>query len=253
MIKAVQWRDLSFSEIQIYNKEPDRISGAPWALILDTPASMRGCPIHVQHAPEGNPRESVVGSYEKSLRLNSPSYRPKTGLGRTEDEYAPFEEQGPKADGQIAQVSISHEDNYATAVCISALHNGRGSALGRAPIEAIWRGHKASTHIKRLKLPRKDSGNPSPLPSSDSLEHPTKSTEEDVNSAAPASEETADPPQLLTKEIDNLKTLYEAPKEDINSAVPSSEESADPPQLLTKEIDNPKTLYEAPKDDKKDQ
>ncbi|WPG99184.1 Hypothetical protein R9X50_00199500 [Acrodontium crateriforme] len=215
VIKAVHWRTLSFSEIQIYNEGRDKISGPPWALILDTPASMHGCPTTAQYsADETNPKDPIGYRFEKGLRENSPAHKPKTGLQRAENEYAPFDEQGPNAAGQVAKVSISHEEDYATAVCISAVHVGKEDGFGKTPNKAIWRGNYpgSTTKIKRLKRPGRDDRNSPASLNRYGVDSPSAFNKENANSAASSSEQIVHPLKLRSEEIDELEMLFKAPK-----------------------------------------
>ncbi|KAK5117919.1 hypothetical protein LTR85_008693 [Meristemomyces frigidus] len=140
VIKAVHWRRLSFKHIQILRRNPDHIEGGPlYALILDQPASSRPNPSVKDHAqsPAGAEQSNTEHASDSESHLGHPdvatdwpsAQRPRDP---TEDGHTPAELQNDGLPGQTAQISISHDGEYATAVCLAAEEPSAGDVGGEA-------------------------------------------------------------------------------------------------------------------------
>jgi holo-[acyl-carrier protein] synthase len=113
VVKACHWRKLTLGQVQIMQ---DRESGRIYGIILDGEA--KGYKVNTGSG-KGAGKE-VEGSEEEG--------NPREGLVEMEQE-----------PGQVVRVSISHDGDYATAVCIAASDEGRegdvgGEAAAREPI-----------------------------------------------------------------------------------------------------------------------
>ncbi|KAK3678391.1 hypothetical protein LTR78_001688 [Recurvomyces mirabilis] len=123
-IKAVGHRRLSFRHVQILPSLPPPRSGPLYALILDKPASAYNRTVQ----KDGSDSEE---SPDDSLSPNeTPSGRNRSIL--TTDPI-PGELQNDDVDGQIAKISISHDGEYATAVCLAVEEPREGDVGAPGP------------------------------------------------------------------------------------------------------------------------
>ncbi|KAI7554283.1 hypothetical protein KC331_g650 [Hortaea werneckii] len=151
-IKACQWRQLTFKHIQILRQKGgpgiDQ-SGATYALILDRPASAFRAAFNSksQDQPSGfeddvakqehdsglSSSESIAFDDTMSEQLREP--HPPSTIG--EHDFISAEAQHDNPSGQIAKISISHDGEYATAVCLAAEEPMDGDAGGEAAAQEL--------------------------------------------------------------------------------------------------------------------
>lgn len=125
------WRTLSFHHIQILNRE----DGQVYALVLERPASglsperfTDAGAVHAEPSEPAGETSLTEGRDGLVRRLPTPPTRPPDG---TTIWIAP-EEQNDDLPGQIAKISISHDGEYATAVCLAAEEPRDGDVGGEA-------------------------------------------------------------------------------------------------------------------------
>ncbi|TKA82916.1 hypothetical protein B0A55_01303 [Friedmanniomyces simplex] len=133
VIKAVQYRDLSFLDVQILPSKPAQMSSPVYALILDKPAAARNTNIKV--APL-----SLRTDFAAPEKVTSDDAKEREGhddaSGQQRDGLAiAYEVQDDDPDGQVAKVNISHDGEYVTAVCLAADQPREGDVGGEA---AAW-------------------------------------------------------------------------------------------------------------------
>lgn len=146
-IKACQWRQLSFKHIQILRQQKrlgaDQ-TGATYALILDRPASA------FQAAFDSKARDQfshvsddiaqldhTFGSSSSKLKASDDTtseQRQEPHPPSTVNEHVFTSEEAQNDDplGQIAKISISHDGEYVTAVCLAAEEPMDGDVGGEA-------------------------------------------------------------------------------------------------------------------------
>ena len=137
----MHWRRLSFKHIQILHRSNTVGSGPLYALILDKPASSLAtksltntgsdCEDHDTETQDSDKTElitshSIAGEVDTLPLMAKYSQLPPGTL------FTPAEEQDDDLDGQIAQISISHDGEYATAVCLAAEEPQAGDVGGEA-------------------------------------------------------------------------------------------------------------------------
>ncbi|RMY77939.1 hypothetical protein D0862_13464 [Hortaea werneckii] len=146
-IKACQWRQLSFKHIQILRQQQgpgiDQ-TGATYALILHRPASAIQAAFDLKARDQSSHVEDTVAKQDRSSELSSPEsiaaddnpseIQRETRLPLTVDEqdFISAEPQNDDPSGQIAKISISHDGEYATAVCLAAEEPMSGDVGGEA-------------------------------------------------------------------------------------------------------------------------
>ena len=159
-VKAVTWRKLNFHEIVI--RRP-RYGGGMHAVILDKPASKtmpsvrrlnlsdpgtQGVQGHRNKSADDHSGRASNPLHDEALGLKSASYVSTTSgqlhPGTTEpaqvstqdadniQDHTAVDERDHDLSGQIAQISISHDGEYATAVCIAAQDAMEGDVGGEA-------------------------------------------------------------------------------------------------------------------------
>ncbi|RMZ07329.1 hypothetical protein D0860_05152 [Hortaea werneckii] len=146
-IKACQWRQLSFKHIQILRQKNglgvDQ-TGATYALILDRPASA----FHAAFDSKSRDQSSdFVDNVVKQGHISRPSSSgsicaDESTSERQRETHLPLavgghgfisaEAQTDDLSGQIAKISISHDGEYATAVCLAAEEPMDGDIGGEA-------------------------------------------------------------------------------------------------------------------------
>lgn len=162
MIKAVSWRRLGFHDIVI-----KQANGRPgvFAVILDRLALRQGLqdsgstlPPHIEHsdtqpndhdldrtgedrlnAPTAatstvNPRPVGHPSSGNDLRFETVGSEEADALGAPGSTEADLDE----LSGQVARVSISHDGDYATAVCMAAEDPMESDVGGEAAARELW-------------------------------------------------------------------------------------------------------------------
>jgi holo-[acyl-carrier protein] synthase len=102
VVKACSWRSLTFDEIQI---RKDAGSRRVYGVILDKPVVRRAM------------RQVKNGEDARSKSMASREHT----VGGGEEEEAPA--------GQVVKISISHDGEYATAVCLAAEGDGDSSSM----------------------------------------------------------------------------------------------------------------------------
>ena len=145
------WRKLSFHDIIIRNPQYGR--GHVHAVILDdmvcneTRTKDASIALDANHdstktrdngpSDESNHDSEALSSQVSLNSASEKGHRPRPATILPEDEYArSTEDQPPSSDGsgdlsgQIAQISISHDSEYATAVCLAAQEPVGGRAGG---------------------------------------------------------------------------------------------------------------------------
>ncbi|RMY57209.1 hypothetical protein D0863_12714 [Hortaea werneckii] len=146
-IKACQWRQLSFKHIQILRQQKglgvDQ-TGATYALILDRPASA----FHAAFDSKTRDHSSEIGDdVAKRNRISRFSSSESIATDNTtseqrrqphppstidEHDLISTEAQDDDPSGQTAKISISHDGEYATAVCLAAEEPMDGDVGGEA-------------------------------------------------------------------------------------------------------------------------
>ncbi|KAK5129940.1 hypothetical protein LTR08_002700 [Meristemomyces frigidus] len=138
VVKAVHWRRLSFKHIQILQRRSGVTGGGPlYALILDKPASSLGGALDAQPGRGDRAEEQGVVDPEDGAELDDEIARPAHAPRQDTAEFTPAEEQDDEIAGQVAQVSISHDGEYATAVCLAAEEPGAGDVGGEAAARGL--------------------------------------------------------------------------------------------------------------------
>ncbi|KAI6854364.1 hypothetical protein KC338_g7700 [Hortaea werneckii] len=146
-IKACQWRQLSFKHIQILRQKNglgvDQ-TGATYALILDRPASAFHAAFDSKSRDQSSDFEDNVAkqnhisgvSFSESMAADGTAseqrrelHPPSTVDGH---DFISAEAQTDDLSGQIAKISISHDGEYATAVCLAAEEPMDGDVGGEA-------------------------------------------------------------------------------------------------------------------------
>lgn len=142
-IKAAHWRNLSFKHIQILNRNAsDSNTGKVYALILEKPASAFSASRYV---PEGKksvlPSDSTGSDGEQHDGTDHETEAPSEQDDGAPPAGAPHPLESDVIDGgvqfgdlpgQIARISISHDGEYATAVCLAAEEPRTGDVGGEA-------------------------------------------------------------------------------------------------------------------------
>ncbi|KAI6911556.1 hypothetical protein D0869_10956 [Hortaea werneckii] len=146
-IKACQWRQLSFKHIQILRQQgglrADQ-TGATYALILDKPASAFQAAFHSRSRDQSFDFEDNAAKQDHSSGLSSSEsivsdnntneqrreVHPPSMVD--EHDFISAEVQNEDLPGQIAKISISHDGEYATAVCMAAEEPMDGDVGGEA-------------------------------------------------------------------------------------------------------------------------
>ncbi|RMZ21281.1 hypothetical protein D0859_14702 [Hortaea werneckii] len=131
-IKACQWRQLSFKHIQILRQKNglgvDQ-TGATCALILDRPASA----FHAAFDSKSRDQSSdFVVNVVKQGHISRPSSSGSICADESGHGFISAEAQTDDLSGQIAKISISHDGEYATAVCLAAEEPMDGDIGGEA-------------------------------------------------------------------------------------------------------------------------
>lgn len=137
------WRKLGFLHIQILQSTAGPHPGPLYALILDKPASAyrTGFKPHSIAASEqssslaDSPASSSEPDVEEDSRADSEPAE-QSGLDEVSvkigSDFISAERQTDDLDGQIAKVCISHDGEYATAVCLAAEEPREGDVGGEA-------------------------------------------------------------------------------------------------------------------------
>lgn len=145
-IKACQWRKLSFKHIQILRQAggaKGRSTGV-YALILERPASAYGpaqtasgpTNDHEHHSePPSQGHEAAQPELLAEIETTALSEH-RLSAKESDGDFVPAEMQNDDLSGQIAKISISHDGEYATAVCLAAEQPAEGDVGG----EAVARG-----------------------------------------------------------------------------------------------------------------
>ncbi|KAI7377315.1 hypothetical protein KC336_g19592, partial [Hortaea werneckii] len=151
-IKACQWRQLSFKHIQILRQQGGlRVdqSGATYALILDRPASAFQAAFDSKSRDQSSDVEQDVAKQDHTSRTSSSE---SIAVGKTtseqrqephplssvdEHDFISAEAQNDDLSGQFAKISISHDGEYATAVCLAAEEPMDGDVGGEAAAREI--------------------------------------------------------------------------------------------------------------------
>ncbi|KAI6845767.1 hypothetical protein KC332_g4605 [Hortaea werneckii] len=146
-IKACQWRQLSFKHIQILRQQGGPgvyQTGPTYALILDRPASAFQAAFDSKSRGQSSDTEDNVAKQGHTSGLSSSesiATRDTTSEQRqephplssvNEHDYISAEAQNDDLSGQIAKISISHDGEYATAVCLAAEEPMDGYVGGKA-------------------------------------------------------------------------------------------------------------------------
>ncbi|KAI7176261.1 hypothetical protein D0869_15330 [Hortaea werneckii] len=146
-IKACQWRQLSFKHIQILRQQKylgaDQ-TGVTYALILDRPASAFHATFDSRARDQSSEIEDNVAKQDHISGLSSSQSiafddtaseqireaHPPSAVD--EHDFISAEAQNDDPSGQIAKISISHDGEYATAVCLAAEEPMDGDVGGEA-------------------------------------------------------------------------------------------------------------------------
>ncbi|KAI7209937.1 hypothetical protein KC343_g2176 [Hortaea werneckii] len=143
-IKACQWRQLSFKHIQILRQKNSLgvdQTGATYALILDRPASAFHAAFDSKSRYQSSDFEDNVAkqdhisgvSFSESMAANeSTNEQRREPYPPYEHDFTSAEAQTDDLSGQIAKISISHDGEYATAVCLAAEEPMEGDVGGEA-------------------------------------------------------------------------------------------------------------------------
>ncbi|KAI7208649.1 hypothetical protein KC333_g9064 [Hortaea werneckii] len=151
-IKACQWRQLSFKHIQILRQQKclgaDQ-TGATYVLILDRPASAFHAAFDSKTRDKSSEIEddvtqqdhiSGLSSFESIASDDTTSERrgePHPSPMVDEHDFISAEAQNDDLSGQIAKISISHDGEYATAVCLAAEEPMDGDVGGEAAARGL--------------------------------------------------------------------------------------------------------------------
>ncbi|KAI6910736.1 hypothetical protein KC318_g8821 [Hortaea werneckii] len=146
-IKACQWRQLSFKHIQILRQQGglgvDQ-TGATYALILDRPASAFRAAFNSKSQDQPSGFEDDVAMQEHVSGFSSSASisaddttseqrrHPHPPSTVDQHDFISAEAQNDDPSGQIAKISISHDGEYATAVCLAAEEPMDGDVGGEA-------------------------------------------------------------------------------------------------------------------------
>ncbi|KAF2774527.1 hypothetical protein EJ03DRAFT_347122 [Teratosphaeria nubilosa] len=118
VIKACQ-REIGFKDIQILSRQPGKqgVSGAVYGLVLDSPASAFAA-------------RTPTNADDAATRASS---NEEAGVIKGDSgHFTPGDEQDDDLRGQVVEVSISHDGDYATAVCIAPREPVVGDVGGEA-------------------------------------------------------------------------------------------------------------------------
>ncbi|KAK5105763.1 hypothetical protein LTR62_002163 [Meristemomyces frigidus] len=142
VIKAVAHRRLNFQHIQILPSLSR--TGPIYALILDKPASAYNRTVQQAEAQNKDTHHSggdMDPTFQDVVDYNL-GRRPKgrNGFSRSvstesqdsSEDFIPGELQDDSVDGQVAKISVSHDGDYATAVCLAVEEPRQGDVGGEA-------------------------------------------------------------------------------------------------------------------------
>ncbi|KAK3115633.1 hypothetical protein LTR53_004840 [Teratosphaeriaceae sp. CCFEE 6253] len=136
-IKAVRYRRLSFLDVQILPSRPDLKTGPIYALILDKPASSGpNSSGHDEERVRVDPNGSHGGAKNVASEPSTRTLDPVSNAERRHQlptdasTHAPVSDNDPS--GQVAKISISHDGEYVTAVCLAAEEPRTGDVGGEA-------------------------------------------------------------------------------------------------------------------------
>lgn len=139
-IKAASPRgQLSFKHIMILNRPipPGQAALGVYGIILDRPASAFLCNDSGRISFDST-KKSWDGAIAEQSWNNGMDNRSKWNLNKDSDllssnrDLIPGEEQFSNLSGQIVHVNISHEKDYAVAVCLAPIESGPGDVGGEA-------------------------------------------------------------------------------------------------------------------------
>ncbi|KAK3614810.1 hypothetical protein LTR56_027008 [Elasticomyces elasticus] len=134
VIKAVQYRRLSFLDVQILPVKPTGVSGPVYAVILDKSAVARKIDdayplLRIKDDGAAEPRSDHEVEGEQVSGDVSEQGHESVYSSAAHDE---------QADGQVAKVNISHDGEYVTAVCLAADQPREGDVGGEAAAREPW-------------------------------------------------------------------------------------------------------------------
>ncbi|KAK4891215.1 hypothetical protein LTR27_010152 [Elasticomyces elasticus] len=134
VIKAVQYRRLSFLDVQILPAKPTGASGPVYAVILDKSAVARKIDdaypsLRIKDDGAAEPISDHEVDGEQVNGDVSEQGHESFYSSATHDE---------QADGQVAKVNISHDGEYVTAVCLAAVQPWEGDVGGEAAAREPW-------------------------------------------------------------------------------------------------------------------
>lgn len=129
-IKACEWRRIGFKHVQILRQRQVREgeSGGVYALILEKPASAFKISAGLDVNSSGelkeakSPRSHAAQSGQEEAQFSGHNKLDQS-VGFTYDkdvDFIPAGRQNDDLPGQVAKISISHDGEYTTAVCLAA-------------------------------------------------------------------------------------------------------------------------------------
>jgi len=111
VIKAVRYRRLTFWDVQIIGSRSSPGTGPVYALILDSKGS--------GHTPHGRGVRQWDVTAILQNDLNDVLHQHGAANLQRDGSAAETQDYDPDPDGQVAKVNISHDGDYATAVCLA--------------------------------------------------------------------------------------------------------------------------------------
>ncbi|KAK1058633.1 hypothetical protein LTR74_013271 [Friedmanniomyces endolithicus] len=124
VIKAVRYRRLTFWDVQIIGSRSSPGTGPVYALILDSKGS--------GHTPHGRGVRQWDVTAILQNDLNDVLHQHGAANLQRDGSAAETQDYDPDPDGQVAKVNISHDGDYATAVCLAAELPRDGDVGGEA-------------------------------------------------------------------------------------------------------------------------
>ncbi|KAK5699677.1 hypothetical protein LTR97_005806 [Elasticomyces elasticus] len=136
VIKAVQYRRLSFLDVQILPVKPTGVSGPVYAVILDKSAVVRKIDEAYPsfHSQDDEATEAVSHHEDGGERKSNGGLLDQA----TQDFIYSPDGHDDQADGQVAKVNISHDGEYVTAVCLAAHQPREDDVGGEAAAREPW-------------------------------------------------------------------------------------------------------------------
>ncbi|KAK3623671.1 hypothetical protein LTR56_020508 [Elasticomyces elasticus] len=137
VIKAVQYRRLSFLDVEILPVKPTGVSGPVYAVILDKSADAR----KIDDAyPSLSRNEDGEATATVSDHENGGERTSNDGSSDQATQNIVYSPDGDneQPDGQVAKVNISHDGEYVTAVCLAADQPREGDVGGEAAAREPW-------------------------------------------------------------------------------------------------------------------